>query len=393
MKLNFIKSILNIFKRKNKTPKLPPNSDDLPNVPDEVPGVPTDKKSPISFINNYFDSKGLSKNPKIKNLVSRIKGFNWDKFYNQIFSPDARTTIHKTFLIFLFCATAYVTGKTIALLVKSSAPVAKTKKTTPQRAPFKRYQSDLDKIVGTNLFNAIEDLSQDQTPDKTKPKKVRKDFICEKSSKKSSLPIKLLNTVVLQDSVKSIASVQIRGKKDKQDFREGEQIQGMAQVGKIDRLKMVFKNLKSDECEFISNDVLEKKVRKKLNIVSPSEGQKLMASQKYEGIKSKGNRFTIKKSFRDDMLKDVSNILTQARAIQIKNPDGSLSFKITEIVPGSIYSKLNIQNNDVITGINGKKIDNMNEIMSLFGKIKEVDSLQITLRREGMEQNLDYEFE
>jgi type II secretory pathway component PulC len=66
---------------------------------------------------------------------------------------------------------------------------------------------------------------------------------------------------------------------------------------------------------------------------------------------------------------------------------------MTEVVPGSIYTQLNIQENDIICQINGRKIDNLNELMSMLGRIKEIDSMQIGLKRNGMSENLDYGFE
>ena len=110
-------------------------------------------------------------------------------------------------------------------------------------------------------------------------------------------------------------------------------------------------------------------------------------------IKNTGNSFKIKKNYRDEMVTKMSDILTQAKAIQITNPDGSLCFKMTEIVPGSIYTQLNIQESDIICNVNGRKIENLNELMGLLGRIKEIDSMQIGLKRNGMQENLDYNFE
>ncbi|MEI8348396.1 MAG: PDZ domain-containing protein, partial [Pseudomonadota bacterium] len=131
----------------------------------------------------------------------------------------------------------------------------------------------------------------------------------------------------------------------------------------------------------------------RMNILSPAQGKKLLNAGKNPEIKNEGNLFTIKKRLRDKVLDDLPTILSQARAVQISNPDGSLAFKMTEIVPGSIYSQLSIQEGDIVTGINGKKITNLNEMMSLFGKIKEYDNVQLSLLRNGEEQNLEYNFE
>ena len=75
------------------------------------------------------------------------------------------------------------------------------------------------------------------------------------------------------------------------------------------------------------------------------------------------------------MLGNISSVLTQARAIPITNGDGTISFKVTEIVPGSIYSQLNIQENDIITGINGKKLTQLMKSHH-FWKIRDITNFQ-----------------
>jgi type II secretory pathway component PulC len=70
-----------------------------------------------------------------------------------------------------------------------------------------------------------------------------------------------------------------------------------------------------------------------------------------------------------------------------------MCFKMTEVVAGSVYTQLNIQENDIVCSINGRKIDNLNELMGLLGRIKDIDSMQIGLKRNGMQENLEYSFE
>ena len=65
---------------------------------------------------------------------------------------------------------------------------------------------------------------------------------------------------------------------------------------------------------------------------------------------------------------------------------------MVDVVPGSIYSQLDITNGDVISEINGKKIENINEILTLFGKIKDIDNLSLTILKDGQKQEKDYEF-
>ena len=101
---------------------------------------------------------------------------------------------------------------------------------------------------------------------------------------------------------------------------------------------------------------------------------------------------SLDKSVLSEALSNISEILTQARAVTIKNPDGSLSFKIMEIVPDSIYAKLGIENEDTITQINGEKIKSVNEVMKYFGNIKNMDQLNLSIKRNGVESNKNYNF-
>ncbi|MBF0298433.1 MAG: PDZ domain-containing protein [Oligoflexia bacterium] len=70
-----------------------------------------------------------------------------------------------------------------------------------------------------------------------------------------------------------------------------------------------------------------------------------------------------------------------------------MSFKITELVPGSIYSYLGIEENDKISKINGKKIAGLNEIMNLFASLQNLEKLQLTvIKEDGNEHTFNYAF-
>jgi acyl-CoA dehydrogenase family member 9 len=99
---------------------------------------------------------------------------------------------------------------------------------------------------------------------------------------------------------------------------------------------------------------------------------------------------TIKKTLLDEKMKDLQSILTQARGIPVTNPDGTMAFKIVEIDPGGIFPYLGIQDGDTITSINGKPIYSLNEVMNLFGRIRNLDQLSLGIKREGTESTQDY---
>ncbi len=322
--------------------------------------------------------------------MKSIDKFSWNNFILKLFSPYTRGKIHGVFVILLVVTFTYLVGKTAALFIGRGTPMVSTVKGNIS-VPIEKADTtvqDINRISSTNLFNAKES-------DRVEEKKVQKDIasiVCVDAERPTSEQLKLLDTIVLQDSVKSVASVQVRGSSDLVNVREGEQLNNAVEVTKINRMKIILKNLTTGDCEYIASEEEEAPMMPQMKIVSPKVGQKLFRSTN-PSIKNNGNSFKIKRSFRDNMITNMSEVLTQAKAVQMTNPDGSLCFKMTEVVPGSIYSQLNIQNDDIICNINGKKIENLNELMTLLGRIKEIDQFQIGLKRNGMNENLEYGFE
>lgn len=353
-------------------------------------------------IQNFFSKASFSLKSRLAKNESKTKGespsttsMNWDEFIQQVFHVDSRPKVHRFFIILIVAIGTYGLGKIVATVVEGqntsvlpqarNAPIYQIKQQDSNR--------DLQIITRADLFNTQQKDAGPVAPIEAKPS-VDENLICLAAQSASNLPISIKHTTVLQDSVKSVASVQVRGQKDILDIREGQKINNMAEIGKIDRQKVILKNLSSGACEFIQLDE-EKGARaaQPIKVVSEEVGRQIMKNAEPKGIRNEGNSFAIEKGLRDKMLSNISEVLTQARAVQIQNPDGSLAFKMTEIVPGSIYSQLNIQDGDIIEGINGDKITDLNAIMSMFGKIREIDNLSLTIKRNGTTRNFDYKFE
>jgi type II secretory pathway component PulC len=306
---------------------------------------------------------------------------NLTKNFEHLLSRQGRETIHQVSLVLLISAMTYFFGKTTALFLKG----------TPQIDTSKTYsiQIDLEKDFNPSTLSQVRSINIFRTNTGLGSKKTVADTKCEKAQQTSNLPIKLINTVVLQDSVKSLASVQVRGDRSLQEVREGEQISNLAKIFKITRLQMLVKNLENGICEAIESDK-GRESRSPISVMSASKSREFKANKKISGIENDGNKFSISKNFLDEKIKDISSILTQAKAIKIQNPDGTMSFKLTEMDPEGLFSYLGLQDQDIITSINGRPIYDMNEVMGLFGKIKNLDKLQLGLKREGSESVLDY---
>ncbi|MEX1099365.1 MAG: PDZ domain-containing protein, partial [Bacteriovoracaceae bacterium] len=353
--------------------------------------VPKEDSEDMSSTSKKRLSSRLSK--LTDSSLKRVETGKLKALHHEVFNPKRRNQIHKTFQFVVIFSAVFILGKNLALFLKgpdmgedlSKSMSSSSLQSLDESRLLTRGQ--LNEIQNSGLFKT--DLGK--PVDTAKKPVIAQDVKCKEASRKSNLPIQLLNTVVMQDAVKSIASVQVRSGRELTEVREGDKINGMAKIDKIDRQKLIVKNLQDGNCEVIENQADKFSRRSPIAVMSARESKSFSDRKgKVEGIENDGNSFVIEQSFIQEKMKNISDVLTQARGIQLTNPDGSLSFKIVDVEPGGIFSYLGIQNNDIITQINGKKITNLNEVMSLFGKISNVDKMNITINRSGEEVPLDY---
>ena len=348
-------------------------------------------KEGVSRLNKSFDRHKFTRHKSFESL----KDFDYEKFFNRIFSPQSYRTIHWSFLVIIVVIFAYSVGKMAAYIIIPQKKSVSHKTTIQFNQKFfgKDGRKGLEQISIADLFHTEDEKS----PPKSTPvkRKEKVNLVCNDSDKKSSLPLRLINTIVLQNREKSLAAVQQESKKKVLYLREGDRMESIS-VKKISRLKVVFANHQTEQCEYIAgNNSKEEQFwkQRKPKIISASEGRKLLEDQKDEKVIKMGNTYQIKKEVKDDILNNINKILTQARAVEIKNPDGSLCFKMVDIVPGSAYSMLDIQNNDIICNINGKKIENLNSLFALFGKMRDIQNFEIVVNRDGQDIPMEYNFE
>jgi general secretion pathway protein C len=88
---------------------------------------------------------------------------------------------------------------------------------------------------------------------------------------------------------------------------------------------------------------------------------------------------------------NLSQILTQARALPYMEQGKIAGFRINQIVPGSMYAKIGLQNGDVIRQVNGQALDDPGKFFQLYQGLRDERSITIDLMRSGRRQTLNYE--
>lgn len=321
----------------------------------------------------------------------RSSGSSGNSLPSQLFQTSLRPKIHRLFKTALLSLVVVGTSSLLGLWFQDSPWSKKLLPSggggagfsSPRMANYTplNYSKELRLIRDKDLF--LTDRSQSAADYSSA-------LLCEESRTKSSLPIKLFDTVVMQNPLKSLAALQIQNKNELDKLRVRDKIGSMARLDQIRRLEVVIKNLQNGKCELVVNNSLQTASSTKLALMNPQKAQAFVQSQLEQAIQNNGNDFKITRSLLQEKLAD-SSVLTQAKAIPITNPDGTMAFQITEIVPGSIYAYLGIQNGDMITKINGQSITSFNEIMGLVNQLATMSSMKLTVNRDGTDIARNYE--
>lgn len=100
--------------------------------------------------------------------------------------------------------------------------------------------------------------------------------------------------------------------------------------------------------------------------------------------------YRIERSEVDKSLTNLNEVATQARIVPSFRNGKANGFKLFSIKPGSIYSKIGLQNGDVIQKINGYDMNSPDRALEIYTKLRDATSLTIELMRAGNVQTMNY---
>jgi general secretion pathway protein C len=110
------------------------------------------------------------------------------------------------------------------------------------------------------------------------------------------------------------------------------------------------------------------------------------------GVKRLGEgKFVVDQREVTGSTENLNQLLTQARALPYMEQGKTVGFRISEIVPGSMYEKIGLQNGDVIQRINSQDVDDPGKFFQMYQNLKEERNVSIDLIRGGQRQTLNYE--
>ena len=275
----------------------------------------------------------------------------------------------KNKILYLHCLTIFICCYLIATLLTVSIDALLPEypplpKTIYNQTSYSKGMSHYEIIASRNLFNKDGIVPDMSAFDESMP------------AVKTRLPFTLLGIILLQDKIKSIASVLDRSKNEVITVRTKDPINSNTEVKEILQDKLLFYNQNTQQIEYIALP----KVLANLS-TRPSSNRSTQKSDRIKEINE--NYLTIERSEIDQALSDMNKLITQLRCVESIEGGTHIGFKCDQIVPGSIYDKIGIQNNDVIISINGEKLTNPGKAFRVLRSLKNESRIQVTLKRSG----------
>lgn len=90
-------------------------------------------------------------------------------------------------------------------------------------------------------------------------------------------------------------------------------------------------------------------------------------------------------------LSDLNKVMTQARVVPNLVGGKTSGYRMFNIAPGSIYTKLGLQNNDVVERVNSVEIKSPDALYQLFQQIKNESRITLDFNRGGRKESVNIE--
>ena len=206
---------------------------------------------------------------------------------------------------------------------------------------------------------------------------------------KASLNVTLVATIVSSDETRSVAVFVNPAKKQPGAYRLTEKLLDKAEIIKIDWRRVLINN--QGRCEMLSLEEPSKKKPKSSSPVASKASTKAPKVKIGDNVKKLSDtEYEIPKDEIENVLGNLNVIATQARIVPSFRNGKANGFKLFSIRPGSLYSKIGIQNGDVIQKINGYEINSPDKALEIYGKLKEASSITVDLVRRGRTKTMSY---
>lgn len=322
-------------------------------------------------------------------LASKL---NWKDLANRLQSIDLQKSVDwvsqkvqdSNFAFYGKLATivvsSYFLADLSALVVGDYLPTSTNLGKKPRSSLYQgrdRQAVDYQAIVGRNLFSSKGLIPGDEEggPADSNAAPI-----------KTGLPLALVGTLIMSNPIHSLATIEDKAASQIFPVAIDDEIPGKLKVVSIEARKVIFINKMSGRKEYV--DLPEDQDGPRIQ-TRPISGLGSGAGAGIEKISP--TQFSVARGEVDRALGDFNNLITQARADPYRENGLPAGFKLSQIIPGSLYDKLGLQNGDVISGLNGQVVNDVGQALQLFNELKTMNHVELQIKKDGRTMNYVYE--
>ncbi len=207
--------------------------------------------------------------------------------------------------------------------------------------------------------------------------------------KPTDLKLKLFGTVT-GDINKAYAVIEETEKRRQNLYRIGDTIQN-ASIKMILREKVVLRVNGKDEILGIEEVPSGSRDSGRPSSIANRRSQKRRPFKRSSTADSQN--ITLDRSKIESAVKNVNDLMKNVR-IQPHFTDGQPDgFKLSGVRPNSFFSNMGLKSGDVITGVDGKKIESVDDAFKLYQGLQSSSNIQLQLKRKGRQKNINYKID
>jgi len=196
-----------------------------------------------------------------------------------------------------------------------------------------------------------------------------------------SLGLKLVGTVVADKPEDSSAIIEDLSSRKQEVYHEGDEVKN-TRIKRILRHNVVINTGGRDE---VLTMMEEESTGTSAAPARPTRGRPTPPSET--------SSIQLDREELESQMADLNELMQQVRIrpfMEGKNPAG---FLVSNIKPGSLFSKMGLRNGDVIQGVNGETITTPDQAIELYESLMEGGSIDLDIKRGRRTQKLRYAVE
>lgn len=252
------------------------------------------------------------------------------------------------------------------LIMTSLGPIARSK-----AIAMKDVSNENESFHTLSFYNIITQRNLFRTKIKTEKKSKPLNI---KTLKQTDLKLKLWGTVTGENET-PYAVIEAQNEKKQNLYRVGDSIQN-ATVKKILGTRVILNVAGRDEILEMEKIRSAKKQMKPVKIQNPSD-----------------QNITIARSQIDNAIQNINDLMRQVKIrphFLNGKPDGLF---ISNIQQDSIFARLGLRNGDILTGVNGEKIQSVDDALKLYQDLKSYSDVAVQIKRKGEVLSIGYHIE